>query len=50
MKTSAKKTSADFDALVKKFGTPLYVYSRHTIEDHFRKLDRALAAAQKKDA
>ena len=30
------------EALVKKFGTPLYVYSQHTLEDHFRKLDRAL--------
>ncbi|HWH71090.1 MAG TPA: diaminopimelate decarboxylase [Candidatus Sulfotelmatobacter sp.] len=31
------------DALVKKFGTPLYVYSQHTLADHFQKLDRALA-------
>jgi diaminopimelate decarboxylase len=31
------------DSLVKQFGTPLYVYSQHTIEDHFSKLDRALA-------
>jgi len=31
------------EALAKKFGTPLYVYSQHTLEDHFRKLDRALA-------
>src|SRR5580704_2129203 len=30
-------------ALVKKFGTPLYVYSQHTLADHFEKLDRALA-------
>ncbi len=29
--------------LTKKFGTPLYVYSQHTLEDHFQKLDRALA-------
>ncbi len=32
------------DSLVNKFGTPLYVYSRHTLEDHFRKLDGALAS------
>jgi len=31
------------DSLVKKFGTPLYLYSQHTLEDHFGKLDRALA-------
>jgi len=31
------------DALAKKFGTPLYVYSQRTLEDHFNKLDRALA-------
>src|SRR5580692_4138230 len=30
-------------ALAKKFGTPLYVYSQHTLADHFQKLDRALA-------
>jgi len=30
-------------SLVKRFGTPLYVYSQHTIEDHFEKLDRSLA-------
>jgi len=29
--------------LVKKFGTPLYVYSQHTLTEHFRSLDRALA-------
>ncbi|MGE3309230.1 MAG: diaminopimelate decarboxylase [Limisphaerales bacterium] len=29
--------------LVGKFGTPLYVYSAHTLRDHFRKLDQALA-------
>jgi diaminopimelate decarboxylase len=28
---------------LKKFGTPLYVYSQHTLEDHFQKLDSALA-------
>jgi len=31
------------DGLVQKFGTPLYVYSQHTLTDHFQKLDRALA-------
>src|SRR5216117_1894278 len=31
------------DSLVKKFGTPLYVYSQGTLTDHFQKLDRALA-------
>ncbi|MEW6306743.1 MAG: diaminopimelate decarboxylase [Verrucomicrobiota bacterium] len=31
------------DSLVKKFGTPLYVYSRNTLEEHFGKLDQALA-------
>ncbi len=31
------------DALIRKFGTPLYVYSQHTLTDHFQKLQRALA-------
>ena len=31
------------DSLVKKFGTPLYIYSQHTLQDHFSKLDQALA-------
>src|SRR5262245_33057731 len=31
------------DGLVRRFGTPLYVYSQHTLTDHFQKLDRALA-------
>src|SRR5580765_8464772 len=31
------------EALAKKFGTPLYVYSQGTLTDHFRKLDRAFA-------
>src|SRR3954468_20101664 len=30
-------------SLVKKFGTPLYVYSQKTLTDHFVKLDQALA-------
>jgi len=29
--------------LVKKYGTPLYVYSQHTVTDHYQKLDQALA-------
>jgi diaminopimelate decarboxylase len=31
------------EALVRRFGTPLYVYSQRTLTDHFQKLDRALA-------
>jgi diaminopimelate decarboxylase len=31
------------EALAEKFGTPLYVYSQHTLADHFQKLDTALA-------
>jgi diaminopimelate decarboxylase len=31
------------DSLAEKFGTPLYVYSQHTLADHFQKLDTALA-------
>jgi diaminopimelate decarboxylase len=30
-------------ALAEKFGTPLYIYSRRTLSDHFTKLDTALA-------
>jgi len=30
------------EALAKKFGTPLYVYSQRTLTDHFQKLDSAL--------
>lgn len=30
-------------SLVKQFGTPLYIYSQHTLTDHFQKLDKALA-------
>lgn len=30
------------ESLVKKFGTPLYIYSQTTLEDHFKKLDFAL--------
>ncbi len=31
------------DKLVKQHGTPLYVYSQSTLEDHYQKLDHALA-------
>jgi diaminopimelate decarboxylase len=31
------------ESLVKKYGSPLYVYSQHTLLNHFQKLDRALA-------
>src|SRR4051794_20555023 len=34
---------ARLQTLVSKFGTPLYVYSQHTLTDHFQKLDRAMA-------
>ncbi len=30
------------ETLARTYGTPLYVYSQHTITDHYRKLDRAL--------
>jgi diaminopimelate decarboxylase len=35
--------SVSVDALAKKFGTPLYIYSQQTLTDHFQKLDDALA-------
>ena len=31
------------ETLVKKFGTPLYVYSQNTFASHFQKLDSAMA-------
>ncbi|MSU64477.1 MAG: diaminopimelate decarboxylase [Pedosphaera sp.] len=31
------------EALARKHGTPLYVYSQHTLLEHFRKLDSALS-------
>jgi diaminopimelate decarboxylase len=31
------------ETLARRFGTPLYVYSQHTLTDHFRKLDRAMS-------
>src|SRR5437899_4886975 len=30
------------EALVKKYGTPLYIYSQHTLTDYFKKLERAM--------
>ena len=33
-------------SLARKFGTPLYVYSQHTLTDHFQKLDRALSPVE----
>jgi diaminopimelate decarboxylase len=35
---------ADLNRVADQFGTPLYVYSRRTILDHFHRLDRSLAA------
>jgi len=29
-------------SLIERFGTPLYVYSQHTLTDHFEKLERSL--------
>lgn len=31
------------DSLIRHFGTPLYVYSQHTLTDHFDRLNQALA-------
>src|SRR5436190_4464273 len=31
------------ESLARQFGTPLYVYSQHTLSDHFQRLDQALA-------
>src|SRR3954468_4052196 len=30
------------ESLVKKYGTPLYIYSQRTLTEHFQKLDTAL--------
>jgi diaminopimelate decarboxylase len=32
--------------LAKEYGTPLYVYSQHTLTEHFRKLDQAMAGVE----
>lgn len=34
------------EKLARQFGTPLYVYSQHTLTDHFEKLDRAMAPVE----
>jgi diaminopimelate decarboxylase len=31
------------ETMARRFGTPLFVYSQHTLTDHFRKLDRAMS-------
>ena len=38
-----KCEQVDVESLARKHGTPLYVYSQHTLTDHFSKLDTALA-------
>jgi diaminopimelate decarboxylase len=35
--------NVSIESLAKKFGTPLYIYSQRTLEDHFSRLDEALA-------
>jgi diaminopimelate decarboxylase len=35
--------SVSVESLVKKYGTPLYIYSQQTLTGHFQKLDAALA-------
>jgi diaminopimelate decarboxylase len=34
------------ESLAKKFGTPLYVYSQHTLTRHFQELDRAMSPVE----
>ena len=34
------------EALARRYGTPLYVYSQHTLTEHFQDLDRALAGVE----
>jgi diaminopimelate decarboxylase len=34
------------EALARKFGTPLYVYSQRTLTNHFQKLDRAMSPVE----
>jgi diaminopimelate decarboxylase len=34
------------EALAKKYGTPLYVYSQRTLTEHFRKLDAAMSPVE----
>lgn len=34
------------ETLARKYGTPLYVYSQHTLTEHFRRLDRAMSGVE----
>ena len=34
--------NTDLEAVAEKHGTPLYVYSKETISDHFTRLDQSL--------
>src|SRR5436190_6468296 len=34
------------ETLARRFGTPLYVYSQHTLSEHFRRLDHAMAGVE----
>src|ERR1051325_7887346 len=34
------------ESLVKRFGTPLYVYSQRTVTEHYRRLDAAMAGVE----
>ena len=34
------------ESLAREFGTPLFVYSQHTLTDHFRKLDAAMSPVE----
>jgi diaminopimelate decarboxylase len=34
------------ESLVKRFGTPLFIYSQNTLTDHFQTLDRAMAGVE----
>lgn len=34
------------ESLAREYGTPLYVYSQHTLTEHFRRLDRAMAGVE----
>ena len=37
--------SYPLDKAAERYGTPLYVYSSHTILDHYKRLDQALHEA-----
>src|SRR5437762_1161775 len=34
------------ETLARKYGTPLFVYSQHTLSEHFRRLDRAMSGVE----